>query len=82
MAEEAEKIFVTLAEAYVFVEKIIDMKYKNAVTVSISFVPTDAAQHVPCLNQSSDLDVWNIFCVPHGHKMNSNTCPCQLPHVM
>jgi hypothetical protein len=30
-AEEAEKVFVVLAEAYVFGEKIVDMKYKNAV---------------------------------------------------
>jgi hypothetical protein len=30
-AEEAEKVFVMLAEAYVFGEKIVDIKYKNAV---------------------------------------------------
>lgn len=31
VAEEAEKVFIMLAEAYVFGEKIIDTKYKNAV---------------------------------------------------
>lgn len=31
VAEEAEKVFVMLAKAYVFGEKIIDVKYKNAV---------------------------------------------------
>ncbi|KAF5851405.1 hypothetical protein GGP41_004187 [Bipolaris sorokiniana] len=31
VAEEAEKVFVMLAEAYVFGEKIVDTKYKNAV---------------------------------------------------
>ncbi|CAN9430745.1 unnamed protein product [Alternaria alternata] len=30
-AEEAEKVFVVLAEAYVFGEKIVDTKYKNVV---------------------------------------------------
>jgi hypothetical protein len=30
-AEEAEKVFVALAKSYVFGEKIIDVRYKNAV---------------------------------------------------
>ena len=34
-AEEAEKVFCLLAEAYVFGEKIIDAKYKNAVIETI-----------------------------------------------
>jgi hypothetical protein len=35
MAEEAEKVFVVLAEAYVFGEKIVDVQYKNAVAKAI-----------------------------------------------
>ena len=31
VAEEAEKIFVMLANAYVFGEKIVDVRYKNAI---------------------------------------------------
>jgi hypothetical protein len=31
VAEEAEKVFVMLAEAYVFGEKIVDVRYKNAI---------------------------------------------------
>jgi hypothetical protein len=34
-AEEAEKVFVLLAEAYVFGEKIIDVKYKNEVLKTV-----------------------------------------------
>jgi hypothetical protein len=34
-AEEAEKVFVRLAEAYVFGEKILDAKYKNAVVRTV-----------------------------------------------
>ncbi|CAN9440031.1 unnamed protein product [Alternaria alternata] len=34
-AEEAVKVFVVLAEAYVFGEKIVDIKYKNAVLQTI-----------------------------------------------
>ncbi|KAH6870637.1 hypothetical protein BKA58DRAFT_440178 [Alternaria rosae] len=34
-ADEAEKVFILLAEAYVFGEKIIDAKYKNAVIETI-----------------------------------------------
>lgn len=34
-AEESEKVFVVLAEAYVFGEKMVDMKYKNAVLQTI-----------------------------------------------
>jgi hypothetical protein len=36
VAEEAEKIFVMLAEAYVFGEKIIDVRYKNAVVRAVA----------------------------------------------
>ncbi|KAL5371983.1 hypothetical protein PMIN06_012600 [Paraphaeosphaeria minitans] len=36
VAEEAEKIFVLLAEAYVFGEKIVDTKYKNAVVRTVA----------------------------------------------
>ena len=35
VAEEAEKVFVLLAEAYVFGEKILDSKYKNAVVRTV-----------------------------------------------
>jgi hypothetical protein len=34
-AEEAEKVFVMLAEAYVFGEKIVDTKYKNVVVRTV-----------------------------------------------
>ncbi|KAB2103192.1 hypothetical protein AG0111_0g8462 [Alternaria gaisen] len=34
-AEEAEKVFVALAESYVFGEKIVDVRYKNAVLQTI-----------------------------------------------
>lgn len=34
-AAEAEKVFILLAEAYVFGERIIDAKYKNAVIETI-----------------------------------------------
>ncbi|KAH7392184.1 hypothetical protein DE146DRAFT_790732 [Phaeosphaeria sp. MPI-PUGE-AT-0046c] len=34
-AEEAEKAFVMLAEAYVFGEQILDVKYKNAVVQAV-----------------------------------------------
>lgn len=34
-AEEAEKVFILLAEAYVFGEKIDDAKYKNAVMKTV-----------------------------------------------
>jgi hypothetical protein len=34
-AEEAGKVFLTLAEAYVFGEKIVDAKYKNAVVKTV-----------------------------------------------
>jgi hypothetical protein len=37
-AEEAEKVFVALSESYVFGEKIIDVRYKNAVLQTISTV--------------------------------------------
>ncbi|KAF2993358.1 hypothetical protein E8E13_001642 [Curvularia kusanoi] len=36
VAEEAEKVFVTLAEAYVFGEKIVDATYKNAVVRAVA----------------------------------------------
>jgi hypothetical protein len=35
-AEEAEKVFILLAEAYVFGEKIMDTEYKNAVVKALS----------------------------------------------
>ncbi|KAF1846051.1 uncharacterized protein K460DRAFT_313111 [Cucurbitaria berberidis CBS 394.84] len=35
IAEESEKVFILLAQAYVFGEKIIDAKYKNTVVKSV-----------------------------------------------
>ncbi|KAF2447343.1 hypothetical protein P171DRAFT_340670, partial [Karstenula rhodostoma CBS 690.94] len=35
VAKEAEKVFVKLVEAYVFGEKIIDARYKNAVVKTV-----------------------------------------------
>ncbi|KAF2993354.1 hypothetical protein E8E13_001164 [Curvularia kusanoi] len=41
-AEEAEKVFVSLARAYVLGEKIIDVKYKNAVVRAVVVAMTDS----------------------------------------
>ncbi|CAN9470207.1 unnamed protein product [Alternaria alternata] len=35
-AEEAEKVFIALAKSYVFGEKIVDVRYKNAVLQTIA----------------------------------------------
>jgi hypothetical protein len=42
VAEEAEKVFVLLARAYIFAEKILDMKYKNAVVRTVAVAMKDS----------------------------------------
>jgi hypothetical protein len=43
VAEEAEKVFVLLTRAYVFAEKILDVRYKNAVVKTVAVAMADSA---------------------------------------
>lgn len=42
VAKEAERVFVLLARAYVFAEKILDMKYKNFVVRTVALAMKDS----------------------------------------
>lgn len=42
MAKEAEKVFVSLARAYVFREKVLDVKYKDAIVRTVAATMTDS----------------------------------------
>ena len=42
VAEEAERVFVSLARAYVFAEKILDAKHKNAIVRTVTVAMKDS----------------------------------------